>query len=399
MLGDSPGAYARAAAMDRGANLFPQDHGGPDKATDAMRCDADTVFDHDCSHILTAHGVRLDCLHGLELIGQRPAAWSYTAQVVEASALGMHSTLCRHIFTIVTAMRSGHDPAGVETPEEFVELLRLLRADSGLSFWEIQRHAHSHGYHLEPAAMVHALGRPVLPDWQIVVGLLVACGYEGTQIDCWRRVHRELLQQAVPAYDDEDEDDPVAAGYSVTARRWTYPHVLYTAAAGALAVLVVLVAARWDTGHGTIAASGSSSAALPTQGPAMLELAPVVTATSPATSAPPPADPGVLRTGTLTLTDGQSVDLETGAFSGDLDIVAFGGAGLKASDRKRRLERMPSMPTKQTCQSLKPGQLDRNANKLAAGQWLCVHTSSGRWARVSVTATGSSLKLAYAVWT
>jgi hypothetical protein len=129
--------------------------------------------------------------------------------------------------------------------------------------------------------------------------------------------------------------------------------------------------------------------------------APEVASTPPAPAAgqPPPASPEILpAAGTVTLASGQGVDLESGTAGGDLDIVATSGTGLAVGDNRKRLQRMPSMPTEQTCRSLNLGRLERDIEDLTAGQWLCVLTSSGRWARVNITSPGDSIALSYLVW-
>ena len=300
----------------------------------------------------------------------------------------------------MSAGQAGRDPGSATTPEDFVELLRDIRADSGLSFWEIQKIAHDHGYDLEPAAMVHALGQPVLPAWEIVAGLLVSCGYRGIQIDGWSRVYTALAVRAVPQLDEEEAGAVVAP-----ARRWTYQHVLYTASAGAVALFVLLIATTWDSEPAPNAALTSSSTGSPTQASAAVEPAgqrpSQIVASTPQVSAgsqPPPTQPGTQQAGTLTLASGQGVDLNTGQASGDLDIVATSGTSLTVGDNKKRLQVMPAMPTEQTCRSLNLGRLTRDVDDLTAGLWLCVHTSTGSWARVNITSTGDTITLSYLVW-
>jgi hypothetical protein len=339
----------------------------------------------------------------------------------------MPSTFSGAYIRPVTVKQSGPDPAGVRTPEEFVELLRHVRGESGLSFWDIQARAYDHGYDLEPAAVVNALGRPTLPDWQIVVGLLTACGFQGMQIDRWMRVYHALAGAQAQPYPDAPYRDapdaqgqfaqdpvvvpplpPMTGGRRRAPRGLTYRHGLYLAAAVALVAFAVLIANMWGgepdpvaapaVGPQTPDASQTPAGVEPAATPATAQTTP---AAPPARTTAPPAGPapGVLRSGTVTLASGQGVDLDTGQPNGDLDIVAPSGTALATGDHVKRLMRMSSTPSRQTCESLNAGQLGRDVTGLAAGQWLCVRTSTGRWARVNVTATGTSLKLAYTVWT
>ncbi|GIH04159.1 hypothetical protein Rhe02_22260 [Rhizocola hellebori] len=298
----------------------------------------------------------------------------------------------------MAAKHRQQDPTGASTPEQFVELLRHVRADSGLSFWEIQGRAHDRGYDLEPAAVVQALGQPTLPSWQIVVGLLAACHYDSMQIDAWMRIYHELnaaQRQAEPAI----EPPPPRRG-PAAASRWTYRHGLLIAAAAAVVTLALLVVSRWDTTPVAGPASPSTAPASGTEAPSA-KTSPAQQAVA-ATQPPPttaPAPSAALRTATATLASGQGVDLDTGQASGDLDIVADSGTSLKAADHGKRLERMSGMPSQQACQSLSTARLDRDITGLAPGQWLCVHTSGGRWARLNITGTGEAITVSYLVWT
>ncbi len=299
----------------------------------------------------------------------------------------------------------GADPVGARTPEEFVELLRRVRATSQLSFWEIQDRARELGYDLEPAALVHALGQAALPDRQLVVGLLASCGYPRMEIDRWMRAYHDLAD-AVQLGDD-DEGDPVAVSpvrhphRGAASRRG-----LVGAAAAALIVFAVLVVSRWSTDPAQTAASPATSLQPAQQASAATgKTAPKPGAPTPAppqvtTQAPVISPASVQRSGTVTLASGQGIDLDTGLASGGLDIVAASGTALNApgTGNSKRLQLMAGMPSQQTCQALVIGKLEREITGLAPGQWLCVRTSGGHWGRVNITATGAALELAYTVW-
>ena len=322
---------------------------------------------------------------------------------------------------MVSARQVGPDPVSARTPAEFVQLLREVRSESQLSFWDIQRRAHDHGYDLEPAVVVHALGQPGLPDWQIVVGLLTSCGYQGMQIDRWMRVYRDLAEagqqfhepgQHLPRHELEEEPEaqavpPLPAMHRSATSGSSRRYVLVLGAAVAVAAFTLLIVNMRDNDPSIVAGPGTSATPAP-QGsdpttvlasPTAESASPVAKTTASPGPQPPGASPGVLRAGTVTLTGGQGVDLDTGQPSGNGDVVAASGTALEAGDNAKRLGLVSGMPSQQTCESIIPGRLDRDVTGLAAGQWLCVRTSSGHWARVNVTATGSSLKLAYTVWT
>jgi hypothetical protein len=244
------------------------------------------------------------------------------------------------------------------------------------------------------------------------------------QIDRWMRVHRDLAEAAQqfhepvphqPRHESAEEPDAVAVPplppmHRVAAPRRYRRYGIAIAATVAVAVFGLLIVNLWDgepgmvAGPATFTTPGPQDSTLPTSQASPTTETVVASALAQTTgpgpgNQPSPAPPGVLRSGTITLTGGQGVDLDTGGSSGGLDVIAASGTALETGDNAKRLRPMSGMPSQQTCQALNPGQLDRDAGGLAAGQWLCVRTSSGRWARLNVTATGPSLKLAYTVWT
>ncbi len=339
------------------------------------------------------------------------------------------------------ASEDGLDPTGAQTPEAYVQLLLQARARSELSIVEIAQRARERGYDLDPIQTALALREPTLPDWQIVVGLLSACGYAGMQIDRWMRVYHDLAgtrpaAPVPPQPEPEREPEPIvvpplvlatpAAGEGGWRRRHT---AMATTAAAVLAVLAIVLVNLWGAGEPKVVSGDAPPAPIPagptepgttptpsespfvTDSPSPAALpsipAPAATTARPplrTTAAPapppppPPQEPGVLRTGTVTLGRDQGIDLDTGQTTTGRDIIAASGDALRSGDFDRRLERVSGQPTKQSCDSIPGNHLERWVDDLAAGQWLCVRTSAGRWARVNVTATGDSLKLAYVVW-
>jgi hypothetical protein len=105
----------------------------------------------------------------------------------------------------------------------------------------------------------------------------------------------------------------------------------------------------------------------------------------------------VLRSGVVALTGNQGFDLDSGPSNGEHDFFRWNGNTLSRSNGGM-LEPMPNgMPTKQDC-AAEEGWESR-VSGLNTGEWLCVYTSQRRLARLNITAVGSTLKVAYLVWT
>ncbi len=348
---------------------------------------------------------------------------------------------------MATSHQDGLDPTGAQTPEAFMQLLNQARAASGLSIVEIAALARRRGYELDPVGLAQALESPALPSWQTVTGVLTACGMGGMQIDRWMRVYHDLAAPAQPvvpavpvtAVQEPVDVEPVSVPPLVltsapaTPTRFGPRH--FAIGAGVLAVLVIvplLLVGLLDDEPSTVAAEAASSAprtttagALPVPSPsdppvtpsptdvaAPTTPAPVTTTTKPptrTTSPPPPspqppsspspspADPGVLRSGVVTLLSGdEGFDLDSGQVEGERDIRRSDGDTLiRMNDAL--LEPVSGMPSKQACQAEDGWQT--RAGGLQAGQWLCVRTSDGRYGRLNITAVGGELKVAYTVWT
>ncbi|MGC9668330.1 tetratricopeptide repeat protein [Planosporangium sp. 12N6] len=83
------------------------------------------------------------------------------------------------------ASDSGLDPTGVSTVERFVDLLRRLRAQSGLTYRTIARRAESNGDVLPASTLATMLGRRTLPRRDLVVALLRACDVPADRRAAW----------------------------------------------------------------------------------------------------------------------------------------------------------------------------------------------------------------------
>lgn len=328
-----------------------------------------------------------------------------------------------------------------------MQLLLQERTESGLSIVEIVERARERGYDLDAVGLNRALASPTLPAWQIVTGVLAACGLGGMQIDRWMRVYHDLATPAQMAasvtavlkpLDPEPADvQPVSVPplvlSSPSVKRPRAGRRNFAIAAGALAVLVMLPLLVFALSHGdpgTVGAVGAETTSAPPRtanavpmpspsdwptappSPTAAATTPVPMTTTvkppPRTTAPPPAspspwpspspppaEPGVHRSGDVTLTGNQAFDLDSGQTQGVLDIYRQSGTTLVRMNRSL-LEPMSGMPSKQACQAEQGWETW--VGNLRAGQWLCVRTSDGRYGRLNILTVGDTLRLAYTVW-
>ncbi len=282
------------------------------------------------------------------------------------------------------------DPTGARNPAEFVVLLRRAAAQA-------------HNSNSDRLAAL--LDGYEMPPEELVLDILRAAGMDIAQENRWMRIYDELSQWdgLAPLSSQElDDRDLLRARHRRPVAWLTQPRVLIGAG-----VLVVVLVGWWlfSGGDGSLAAlrggqpSGTPSAqasatdtATDTATPGAMPTA----GSSPTTqkSATPPKSPAL--SGTVTLANGQTFDLD----GGGADLRWLSGV-LHSADNGKRLQLMPSgtTPTAQTCGALVPGQLDRSVSGLTAGRSLCVRTTQNHWARVSVTAAGSSLTFTYVVFT
>jgi hypothetical protein len=176
-------------------------------------------------------------------------------------------------------------------------------------------------------------------------------------------------------------------------------------AAAALVVLaggIAVIVSAINNGEGDgppVYATGAP----PAPAPQLSESAPAeTTATPSSTTSPshtaspasePPALAGILRNGTATLQNGQSIDLDGGG-SGP-DIVVFGdGDGVRSGPSDRHFALEPTA-TKQACASTNGYQ--KTLQNLTAGNGICVRTDQGRYAHITIARTGP-LGFSYVVW-
>lgn len=341
---------------------------------------------------------------------------------------------------MATSDLEGLDPAGAKTPEAFMQLLRQARTDSGLSLVEIADRARKRGYELDPVGLAQALDQPTLPSWQVVTGLLTACGLAGMQIDRWMRVYHDFASPAEPVFaaapmaapvEEPADVEPVSVPpllLTTTEHRPARVAPRHLAIAGGVVVVLVMAplllffllnnepqgiaAAPTSTPPRTVILapppsptdlpvelSPTPTAAVPTTpGPVRTTPGPVRTTAAPpppppSPNPPSPADPGVFRSGTASLTDFQSVDLD----GGGSDIVRLDDDVLAGTNSARRLELFTrGQPTKQDCQGI--SDWERSVNSLDPGDWLCVRTNQNRLGRINISLTGDTLKLSYTIW-
>ena len=169
--------------------------------------------------------------------------------------------------------------------------------------------------------------------------------------------------------------------------------------AGGIAVIVWAINDGEGNSGAPVYATGESPAPAPQPSePALAEitatLSPPPSPSHPSVSASaPPALAGVLRNGTATLQNGQSIDLDGGG--SDPDIVVFGdGDGVRAGPSDRHFALEPTA-TKQACEAA--GGYQKTLQNLTAGNGICVRTDKGRYAHLTVTRTGP-LAFSYVVW-
>jgi hypothetical protein len=299
------------------------------------------------------------------------------------------------------------------------------------------------GYDLDAARLAHDLEQPTLPPWPTVTGVLAATGLGGMQIDRWMRVYHDLAAPAQPvaavpeaaaatSLQEPIDVEPVSVPPLVLATDPATPLRLgprhFAFAAAALAALIVVPLLLFNLFSGepdTVAAEPTgvaprtSQAAPPEPSPTDVPVAQpsptaaVTTAPAPAPTTakppartiappppppPPPADPGVLRSGVVALTGNQGFDLDSGQTDGERDFYRWNEDTL-ARMNGSQLADVSGAPDKQACQSLSHRDWDNWVDNLTTGEWLCVYTSDRRLARLNITAVGSTLKVAYLVWT
>ncbi|MFI9557574.1 peptidoglycan-binding protein [Nonomuraea endophytica] len=112
----------------------------------------------------------------------------------------------------------------IQTVEEFIAALRRLRADSGLTYRQLERRAHLHGDVLPYSTAFHALNRDRLPRPDLLEIIVRACGGDAHQTavwqETWQRV-RDLSAESGRPPSDPPPLPPVAP--SSPSRRRTPP--------------------------------------------------------------------------------------------------------------------------------------------------------------------------------
>ena len=322
---------------------------------------------------------------------------------------------------------SSIDPGSARTAEDYVMLLRQARAMSELTYWDLEQRADAAGHRLEPAVLAETLGRAALPDEELVVALLRACGHDDEQIERWLSVRARLdspelvdeptvlstvlstvLPPAHPTTGSASRPRHLLRRPGQGARRAptsrlrplaiTIAAVLAVAVIGigSVAVIVSAINDGDDAGGPPVYAPGASPNTATAPQPTSTDTsspAPTPSAgpTAPPSSAPPlPA--GVLRIGTATLQTGQSLDLDGGGSDADI-IVYDAGDSIRAGPSSRHFAPQPTA-SKQACAS---ADYQKTVQGLTAGQGVCVRTDKGYFAHITVTRT-APLSFGYVVW-
>jgi tetratricopeptide (TPR) repeat protein len=91
-------------------------------------------------------------------------------------------------------------PGEAQTPAEFVERLRSLKAWSGRSYRALEKQARRNGDILPASTIATALKRDSLPHIDLVGALVRACGGGAAEVDAWTAARRALAQPATPGW-------------------------------------------------------------------------------------------------------------------------------------------------------------------------------------------------------
>ncbi|PZG48845.1 hypothetical protein C1I98_12405 [Spongiactinospora gelatinilytica] len=91
------------------------------------------------------------------------------------------------------------DPGRARTAAQFTELLRQLRAWSGMSYRQLARKAKDAGHVLPHNTLAAALQRDSLPREELLIAFVAACGLPGDQITRWVYTRKDLA--TLPASD------------------------------------------------------------------------------------------------------------------------------------------------------------------------------------------------------
>jgi len=89
-------------------------------------------------------------------------------------------------------------PGEAQSPAEFVERLRSLKAWSGRSYRALEKHARRNGDILPASTIATALKRDSLPHIDLVGALVRACGGGPAEVDAWTAARRTLAQPSPP---------------------------------------------------------------------------------------------------------------------------------------------------------------------------------------------------------
>src|SRR5262245_58901346 len=106
----------------------------------------------------------------------------------------MHPLTLDVYRTLVNVNTAVPGPGGAQTPAEFVDQLRRLKAWSGRSFRALEKHARRNGDILPASTIATALKRDSLPHLDFVAALVRACGGGSEDAEHWIEARRKLAQ-------------------------------------------------------------------------------------------------------------------------------------------------------------------------------------------------------------
>lgn len=85
-------------------------------------------------------------------------------------------------------------PDAAQSPAEFVERLRRLKAWSGRSYRALEKQARRNGDILPASTIATALKRDSLPHIDLVAALVRACGGGSVEVAAWTAARRAIAQ-------------------------------------------------------------------------------------------------------------------------------------------------------------------------------------------------------------
>ncbi|MEU8082361.1 RICIN domain-containing protein [Micromonospora sp. NPDC049101] len=146
-------------------------------------------------------------------------------------------------------------PDAVRDKAEFVQLLRLMKDQSGYTFRQLEHRAASHGEVLARSTVADMLGRPGLPRAELLAAFVRACTGDDNQVAAWLATLNRLVNEADAANGNEappGQSAQVTDQHAPERARAVLWRTLVRAAAG-VTVAALLAVGGWllvrDTGE------------------------------------------------------------------------------------------------------------------------------------------------------